>query len=64
MTGAGRDGAIVSRASELMLKLLFIRHGESTGNRAQRMSGQAADRLTAQGQRQCQQLARHLYQQE
>ena len=63
VTRASRDGAIASRASELMLKLLFIRHGESTGNRAQRMSGHATDRLTAQGQRQCQQLARHLYQQ-
>ena len=46
-----------------MLKLLFIRHGESTGNLAKRMSGHEADRLTAQGQHQCQQLARHLHQQ-
>ncbi|MGD1944192.1 MAG: histidine phosphatase family protein [Leptolyngbyaceae cyanobacterium] len=46
-----------------MLKLLFIRHGESTGNRAGRMSGHEADRLTAQGQQQCRQLAHHLHRQ-
>ncbi|MEO0987794.1 MAG: histidine phosphatase family protein [Cyanobacteria bacterium J06639_14] len=47
-----------------MLKLLFIRHGESTGNQAHRMTGQSDDHLTYLGQQQCQELAQYLYRQE
>lgn len=46
-----------------MLKLLFIRHGESTGNREHRMAGHSDDGLTPAGQQQCQQLAQWLYHQ-
>lgn len=45
-----------------MLKLLMIRHGESTGNREKRMAGHTNDGLSPQGRRQCRQLASHLYQ--
>ena len=46
-----------------MLKLLFIRHGESTGNRDQQI-GHLQDDLTLTGQQQCRQLAQYLYQQD
>ena len=46
-----------------MLKLLFIRHGESTGNREQRMTSHLADELTLKGQQQCRTLAQCLYRQ-
>lgn len=46
-----------------MLKLLLIRHGESTSNRDRRMSGQDDVPLTPHGHRQCQHLATWLYQQ-
>lgn len=45
-----------------MLKLLFIRHGESTGNRDRRMAGHSADELTPAGHDQCQRLAHRLHQ--
>lgn len=45
-----------------MLKLLFIRHGESEGNRDRRMTGRDDSRLTETGHRQCQQLAAWLHQ--
>lgn len=44
-----------------MLKLLLIRHGESTGNRERRMTGHQHDRLTADGQAQCQRLGQWLH---
>lgn len=46
---------------EAMLKILFIRHGESIGNRDQRMAGETDDGLTPQGRGQCQRLAQYLY---
>ncbi|MBE7382211.1 MAG: histidine phosphatase family protein [Leptolyngbya sp. SIO1E4] len=46
-----------------MLKLLFIRHGESTGNRDKRMASHREDGLTPKGQQQCQHLAGYLYRQ-
>lgn len=46
-----------------MLKLVFIRHGESTSNRDLRMTGREDAALTPLGQQQCQQLADWLYQQ-
>lgn len=46
-----------------MLKLLFIRHGESTGNRDQRMTSHLEDELTLTGQQQCQSLGHRLHQQ-
>lgn len=46
-----------------MLKLLFIRHGESVDNRQQRITGQGESPLTNQGRLQCQQLAQKLHQQ-
>lgn len=45
-----------------MLKLLLIRHGESTGNQAQRMAGLSNDGLTAKGLHQCYQLGKVLRQ--
>ncbi|NER78394.1 MAG: histidine phosphatase family protein [Leptolyngbya sp. SIO1D8] len=48
---------------QVMLKLLFIRHGESTGNREKRMTSHLDDGLTAMGQVQCQHLAQSLYEQ-
>ncbi|MEM0980269.1 MAG: histidine phosphatase family protein [Cyanobacteria bacterium P01_H01_bin.58] len=47
----------------MTLKLLFIRHGESTGNQNKRMVGHLEDNLTAIGHRQCQQLAQYLCEQ-
>lgn len=49
--------------TNIMLKLLFIRHGESIGNCEKRMAGRSDDRLTATGLEQCRQLGRWLYQQ-
>ncbi|RZM82500.1 histidine phosphatase family protein [Leptolyngbya iicbica] len=46
-----------------MLKLLLLRHGESTSNRDRRMAGQDDAPLTALGVQQCQQLATWLYDQ-
>lgn len=46
-----------------MLKLLLMRHGESTSNRDRRMTGREDSALTPLGQQQCQQLADWLYQQ-
>lgn len=43
-----------------MFKLLFIRHGESTGNQYGLIAGHLADGLTPQGQQQCRRLAAHL----
>lgn len=57
-----RPVAIVKGERKRMLKLVFIRHGESTGNRDQRMAGHASDRLTSTGQTQCQRLADYWYQ--
>ena len=48
---------------DAMLKLLFIRHGESIGNREHRMAGHSNDGLTPEGQQQCRRLAQRLYQQ-
>lgn len=45
-----------------MLKLLFIRHGESIGNQEQRMAGRHDDGLTATGRQQCRQLGTWLHQ--
>lgn len=45
-----------------MLKLLFIRHGESTGNRDRRMAGHQDDGLTPLGHHQCHRLALALHQ--
>ncbi len=42
------------------MKVLLIRHGESTGNREGRMVGHGADGLTARGRTQVEQLARWL----
>ncbi|MEO1094886.1 MAG: histidine phosphatase family protein [Cyanobacteria bacterium J06638_28] len=47
----------------MTLKLLFIRHGESTGNQDKRMASHLDDNLTAIGHHQCQQLAQYLYKQ-
>ncbi|MEM9769828.1 MAG: histidine phosphatase family protein [Cyanobacteria bacterium P01_D01_bin.71] len=44
-----------------MLKLLFMRHGESTSNRDRRLTGQDDSPLTAQGHQQCRQLATWLH---
>lgn len=44
-----------------MLKLLLMRHGESTNNRDRRLTGQGNASLTALGHQQCQQLARWLH---
>ena len=46
-----------------MLKLLLMRHGESTGNREHRMSGHDDTGLTDHGAHQCRQLAHWLHQQ-
>lgn len=46
-----------------MLKLLLMRHGESTSNRDRRMAGQDDSPLTECGRHQCQQLAIWLKQQ-
>lgn len=42
------------------MQLLFIRHAESTGNRAQRLQGQADDQLSRHGKTQAQKLAQQL----
>ncbi|WP_204139014.1 histidine phosphatase family protein [Halomicronema sp. CCY15110] len=47
-----------------MLKLLLMRHGESTSNRDRRMAGQDDAPLTEHGHQQCQQLATWLYDQD
>ncbi|MDB9525053.1 histidine phosphatase family protein [Oscillatoria sp. CS-180] len=44
-----------------MLKLLFIRHGESFDNREGRMSSRDDGGLTAEGQQQCRSLATELH---
>lgn len=45
-----------------MIKLLLIRHAESTGNAEGRMQGQQAFALTQHGREQAQRLAQHLLQ--
>ncbi|MEM9117387.1 MAG: histidine phosphatase family protein [Cyanobacteria bacterium P01_F01_bin.56] len=46
-----------------MLKLLLMRHGESTSNRDRRLTGQDHVPLTPRGYQQCQQLGAWLYEQ-
>lgn len=46
-----------------MLKLLLMRHGESTSNRDRRITGKDNASLTDSGHQQCRQLAAWLYQQ-
>jgi probable phosphoglycerate mutase len=55
---SGRTRGDRSQLGPGMLKLLFIRHGESVGNRDQRMAGRSDDALTPLGRHQCQQLGR------
>ncbi len=45
------------------MRILFIRHGESTGNVARRMAGQSHDGLSPKGVQQSTQLAQWLYDQ-
>lgn len=44
------------------MKILFIRHGESTGNQAQRISGRETDDLTSKGEQQVKRLGEFLKQ--
>lgn len=44
-----------------MMQVLLIRHGESEGNRSQRMAGRSRDRLTDLGRDQCDRLGRFLH---
>lgn len=44
-----------------MMQLLLIRHGESEGNRSQRMAGRSHDRLTDLGHDQCDRLGQFLH---
>lgn len=46
-----------------MLKLLLMRHGESTSNRDRRLTGHDDSPLTDSGEQQCRQLATWLYEQ-
>ncbi|MDA0867269.1 MAG: phosphoglycerate mutase family protein, partial [Cyanobacteria bacterium] len=46
---------------EASMRILFIRHGESTGNVAGRMAGQSDDGLSPLGCHQSTQLAQWLY---